>query len=53
LQIVAVDLHVDRGGQAEVEHLAHDVGGLKIYRHIRILALKQRANFVLVVGSRP
>ena len=34
LQVVAVYLRVDGGGQAEVEHLADDVGGLKICGHV-------------------
>ncbi len=48
LQIVAVDLCVDRGGQAEIEHLAHDVGGLKIRGDVGILAPQQLANLLLV-----
>ena len=34
LEIVAVDLRVDRRGQAEIQHLADDVGGLKVHRDV-------------------
>src|SRR5262249_57005379 len=30
LQILILDLNRDRGGQTEIEHLAHDIGGLEI-----------------------
>ena len=52
LQIVAVDLRVDRSRQAEIEHLADDVGGLKVGRDVRKLALDQFADLLLVDGGR-
>ncbi len=45
LQVVAVDLRVDRGGQAEIQHLADDVGGLEICGHVWKLVREKTAEF--------
>ena len=52
VQIVAVDLRIDRRGQAEIEHLADDVGGLKIHGDVGKLGGQQFADLLLVAGGR-
>src|SRR5208282_3540648 len=51
LEVVAVDLRVDSRGQAEIEDLADDVGGLKVGGDVWILAFEQVANLTLVDGG--
>ena len=45
LQVVAVDLRVDSRGQAEIQHLADDIGGLKVDGDIRKLTRRAGREF--------
>ena len=50
--VVALDLHVDRRGQAEIQDLGHDVGGQEIERRAGELARQLAAQLADVIGGR-
>ena len=52
VEIVAVDLSVDRRRQPEVQHLVHDVGGHEVAFDVRKLCRHHFADAILVDGGR-
>ena len=52
LKVAALDLHVDGRRQAEVEHLADDVGGLEVEAGAGEIAAPGRSRMLLHVAPR-
>ena len=51
IQILTHDLHVDRGGQSEIENLADDVGRQEIKSNARKFLVELQPDIVFVLGS--